>query len=194
MDFVRDNPGELVPEETFTHSYTYRGHQSSLICFIHLIRSMAFSLFNPCTWQSFFHNLSSSFFGLPLGLAPSSSYSIHFFTQSLSSFRSTCPYHHNLFCCNELRIISRWHIDCHNCCHQSHSASSYVHSMMTTGCVAMHRVVRWYQPRLVWERFLYWVSMIRYFLTSGHWIISIIPVAGLFFVGNLLSVVYQIDD
>ena len=29
------------------------------------------------------------FFGLPLGLAPSTSYSIHFFTQSLSSFRNT---------------------------------------------------------------------------------------------------------
>jgi len=38
------------------------------------------------------------FFGLPLGLAPSTSYLIHFFTQSLSSFRSTCSYHHNLFC------------------------------------------------------------------------------------------------
>jgi len=38
------------------------------------------------------------FFGLLLGLAPSTSYSIHFFTQSLSSFCSTCPYHHNLFC------------------------------------------------------------------------------------------------
>jgi len=48
----------------------------------------------------FFHNLSQVFFGLPLGLAPSTSYSIHFFIQSLSSFCSTCPYHHNLFCCS----------------------------------------------------------------------------------------------
>jgi len=38
------------------------------------------------------------FFGLPLGLAPSTSYSIHSFIQSVSSFRSICPYHHNLFC------------------------------------------------------------------------------------------------
>ena len=35
LDFVRDNPGELVPgelvpEETFTYTHTYRGHQSSL--------------------------------------------------------------------------------------------------------------------------------------------------------------------
>ena len=49
----------------------------------------------------FLHNLSLHFFfGLPLGLTPSTSYSIHFFTQSLTSFRSTCPYHRNLFCCN----------------------------------------------------------------------------------------------
>jgi len=40
------------------------------------------------------------FFGLPLGLAPSTLYSIHFFTQSLSSFCNTCPYHHNLFRCS----------------------------------------------------------------------------------------------
>jgi len=40
------------------------------------------------------------FFGLSLGLEPSTSYSIHFFTQSLSSFRNTHPYHHNLFCCS----------------------------------------------------------------------------------------------
>jgi len=31
LDFVRDNPGEPVPEETFT-PHTYRGHQLSLIC------------------------------------------------------------------------------------------------------------------------------------------------------------------
>ena len=40
------------------------------------------------------------FFGLPGSLTPSTSYSIHFITQSLSSFRSTCPYHCNLFCCS----------------------------------------------------------------------------------------------
>ena len=32
VEFVRDNPGEPVPEETFTH-YTHRGHQSSLSAF-----------------------------------------------------------------------------------------------------------------------------------------------------------------
>jgi len=38
LDFVWDNPGEPVPEETPTH--TYRGHQSSFICFLHLLRSI----------------------------------------------------------------------------------------------------------------------------------------------------------
>ena len=35
------------------------------------------------------------FFGQPLGLAPSTSYSIHFFTQTLPSFRNTFPYQRN---------------------------------------------------------------------------------------------------
>jgi len=52
------------------------GHQSSLICFIHLIRSMASSLFNQRTWPSFSTISIQVFFGLPLGLAPSTSYSI----------------------------------------------------------------------------------------------------------------------
>jgi len=40
-----------------------------------------------------------------LCLEPSTSYSIHFFTQSVSSFRSACPYRHNLFRCS-INIIS----------------------------------------------------------------------------------------
>ena len=42
-------------------THTYRGHQSSLICFLHFLRSMASSLFNLHAWQSFFHNLSPKF-------------------------------------------------------------------------------------------------------------------------------------
>jgi len=82
-------------------THTYRGNQSSLtslISFLHLIWSMTSSLFNLRAWQSFSTISLQVFFGLPLCVAPSTSYSIHFFTQSLSSFRSTCPYHHNLFC------------------------------------------------------------------------------------------------
>jgi len=80
-------------------THTYCG-QSSLICFLHLLRSMASSLLNLCAWWSFSTISVQVFFGLPLGLAPSTSYSIHFFNQSLYSFCSTCPYQRNLFCCS----------------------------------------------------------------------------------------------
>ena len=39
-------------------------------------------------------------FGKPLGLAPSTSYSMHFFTQLLSSLHNTCPSQCSLFCCS----------------------------------------------------------------------------------------------
>jgi len=42
-------------------THTYYGRQSSLICFLRLLWSMASSLFNVHAWQSFFHNLCPSF-------------------------------------------------------------------------------------------------------------------------------------
>jgi len=54
--FVRDYPGESVPEETFT--YTYPDHQPSFISFLNLLWFIASSLFNLCGWQSFLHHLS----------------------------------------------------------------------------------------------------------------------------------------
>jgi len=65
----------LVSQYQKKHSPTH-AYQSSLICFIHLLRSMAFFLFNPRTLQSFSTISLQVFFGLPFGLAPS----IHFFT------------------------------------------------------------------------------------------------------------------
>jgi len=62
--------------------------------------SIASSMFNLRAWKSFCITSLQVFFGLPLGVEPSTSYSIHFFTQSLSSFHNTCPYHRNLFCCS----------------------------------------------------------------------------------------------
>jgi len=54
MDFVRDNPGEPVPEETFTHSHL---SWSSIVPYLlppsTTVQSMASSLFNPCSWQSY---------------------------------------------------------------------------------------------------------------------------------------------
>ena len=81
-------------------AHTHPGQRTSIITFLHLQRSMASSLFSLRAWQS---SRSTSFqvlFGLPLGLEPSTSYSMHFFTQSSSSFRSTCPYQRSLFYCN----------------------------------------------------------------------------------------------
>jgi len=73
-------------------THTFCGHQSSLICFFHLLPSVLFSLFNLRDWQSLCTISVQVFFDLSLGLAPSTSYSIHFFTQSLSSFCSTCAF------------------------------------------------------------------------------------------------------
>ena len=74
-------------------------HYLFTICYL-LCLLFITSLFNPRTWQSFSTISLQVFFGLPLGLAPFTSYSIHFFTQSLSSFLNTCPYHRSLFCCS----------------------------------------------------------------------------------------------
>jgi len=43
-------------------TYTCHGHQSSLICLIHLLRSMASSLFKFTCLTVFFHNFFPSFF------------------------------------------------------------------------------------------------------------------------------------
>ena len=53
---------------------------------------------HPCSIQVLCSTSNHVLFGLPLGLETNASYSIHFFTQSLSYFCNTCPYHHNMFC------------------------------------------------------------------------------------------------
>jgi len=88
------------------HSPTHRpDHYPVFISFFHLPRSIASSLFKLRAWQSFCTTSFHVLFGLPLGLETSTSYSIHIFTQSVSSFHNTCPYHRNLFCCS-INIIS----------------------------------------------------------------------------------------
>ena len=71
-------------------THTYRGHQASLICFLHPSQSMASSLF--------LHNLCPSFLW-----STSCSGTLHFIFhtflhQLLSSFCSIYPYHCNLSC------------------------------------------------------------------------------------------------
>ena len=77
-------------------AHTHPGQHSSFITFLHLQRSTASSLFSLRAWQS----SRTTSFQVLLGLEPSTSYSMHFFTQSSSSFHSTCPYQRSLFCCN----------------------------------------------------------------------------------------------
>ena len=81
-------------------THTHPDHRTSFIIFLRLQRSMACTLFILRAWQSSRTTSLQVLFGLLLGLRPSTSYSIHFFTQSSSSFRSTCPYQRSLFCCN----------------------------------------------------------------------------------------------
>jgi len=61
-------------------------HHPIFISFFHLPRSIASSLFKLRAWQSFCATSFHVLFGLPLGLETFTSYSIHFFTQSVSSF------------------------------------------------------------------------------------------------------------
>jgi len=99
LDFVWDNPGEPAPKETFTHSHLF---WSSIILYllhpsiaIHGILSVQFTCL-----PVFFCISLQVFFDLPLGLAPSTSYSIYFFSQSLSSFHNASPHQRNLFYCS----------------------------------------------------------------------------------------------
>jgi len=71
-------------------THTHHDHRTSFINFLHLLRSIASSVFSLHAWQSSLTTSLQVLFGLPHGLAPSTSYSVHFFTQSSSSFRSTC--------------------------------------------------------------------------------------------------------
>ena len=59
-------------------TYTHPGHQTSFINFLHLLRSTASSLFSLWAWQSLSTTSLQVLFGLPIGLGPSTSYSMHF--------------------------------------------------------------------------------------------------------------------
>ena len=73
-------------------THTHPDYWTSFINFLHLQWSIASSLFSLHAWQSSLTTSLQVLFGLPLGLGPSTSYSMHFFTQSSPSLRSTCPY------------------------------------------------------------------------------------------------------
>jgi len=101
--FVWDYPGEPVPEETLTHPPSWSSsnlYQLLPSTSIHSILPVQITCL-----AIFLHNLSPCPLWSTSWSGASASYSIHFFTQSVSSFRSTCPYHQNLFCCS-INIIS----------------------------------------------------------------------------------------
>jgi len=87
-------------------THTHPDRWTSFINLLHLLWSIASSLFNLHAWPSFFYNLCPGPLWSSSILGPSTSYSIHFFTQSSSSFHSTCPYHRSLFCCSTNVISS----------------------------------------------------------------------------------------
>ena len=70
-------------------THTYPDHQLIFISFLHLLQSIASSVFNLLAWQSFCTTSLHVLFRLLFGLAPSTSYSIYLFTKSLSSFCNT---------------------------------------------------------------------------------------------------------
>ena len=74
-------------------THTYHGHQSSLICFLHLLWSMASCLFNLRAWQSFFHNFSPSFLWFT-SWPGTLNFILHTFLHPIIVFFcNTCPYH-----------------------------------------------------------------------------------------------------
>jgi len=87
--------GRYQKKHSSTH--THPDHRTYFFIFLHLLGS---SLFSLRAWQSSLTTSLQVLVGFPLGLGPSTSYSMHFFSQSWSYFLNTCPYHHRLFCCN----------------------------------------------------------------------------------------------
>jgi len=75
--------GQYQKKHSPTHIHP--DHQTSFINFLHLLWSIASSLFNLRAWQTFSTTFLKVLFGLSLVLGPSTSYSIHsFFSHHMS--------------------------------------------------------------------------------------------------------------
>jgi len=82
------------------HSPTHHpNHHLIFISFFHLPRSIALSLFKLRAWQSFCTTSLHVLFGLPLGLEPSTSHSIHFVTQSVNQCLVFAAHAHTIATC-----------------------------------------------------------------------------------------------
>ena len=110
---------------------THPVHRTCFINVLHLLRSIASSVFSLHAWQSSLTTSHRVLFGLPLGLRPSASYSVHFFTLS-SSFRSTCPYQIAAVTLsgNSLRQTVHTH------CASVHQAAKLVAALLRVACRA----------------------------------------------------------
>jgi len=86
---IRDYPGEPIPEHHPLTPIMNINHPISTSSIHHNRRHPPCSI---CMFDSFLHNLCLSPLWSTCGLELSSSYSIHFFTQSLSYFRNTWLY------------------------------------------------------------------------------------------------------
>jgi len=99
LDFVWDNLGEPVPEESFTHSHLL---WSSVIPYL-LPLSITIHGILPVQFMCltvFFHNLSQSFFW-PTSWPGTLHFILHTFLHLIIVFfHSTCPCHRNLFRCS----------------------------------------------------------------------------------------------
>jgi len=79
-----------------TNSIIYHGHQSSLICFLHLLRSTGSFLFNLCAWQSFCTISLQVSFGVWPGILHSIIHTflhsvIVFFSQQMQPWQPVLP-------------------------------------------------------------------------------------------------------
>ena len=74
-------------------THTLLDMTTSLINFLHLLWSTSSSLHSCWVSQSFYIISLQVYFDLSLGLTHSTSKSMHFFTQSFSSFLKICQYH-----------------------------------------------------------------------------------------------------
>ena len=78
--------GRYQKKQKRSPTHTHHDDRTSIVNFLHLLRYIASSLFSLSARQSSLTTSLQVLFGLPLGLGPSTSYSMHFFTQSLPSF------------------------------------------------------------------------------------------------------------
>jgi len=121
-------------------THTYHGHQLSLICFIHILRSMASSLFNPHAWQSFSTISLQVFFGLPLGLAHISSpdhchlFATHAHTIAICFAVVMRLCHPILVSLSILYLEFCLVVSCHNSSNHSHLSTTKIWMQIDTYC------------------------------------------------------------